>query len=129
MAGAEAGVDEILTGHRPEVVKIAQALRAVVLETLPEETSERAYPGWHGIGYRHPVAGHVCGIFPLEDRVKLGFERGVELYDPDDVLGGEGTPIRYLEVRTAGEIPLDALRGLLDEADALGAERRRPNAR
>jgi hypothetical protein len=101
----------------------------VVLEALPEETSERAYPGWHGIGYRHPVAGYVCGIFPLEDRVRLGFERGVELYDPDDVLSGEGTRVRYLEVRRAGEIPLDALRGLLDEAYALGAERRRPNAR
>jgi hypothetical protein len=81
MAGAEAGADEILAGHRPDVVKIAQALRAVVLEALPEEASEL------------PAGG------PREARFRAW---------------------RGAVVCTAGEIPLDTLRGLLDEAYALG---------
>jgi hypothetical protein len=63
------------------------------------DLSEKVYPGWRGVGFRHPEAGYVCGIFPQPDgELRLLFERGAALPDPDGVLEGSGTQTRYLRV-------------------------------
>jgi len=116
--------EEILESHTGEVVAAAEALRRLVRDCLPADTREVAYPGWHGIGYRHAKAGYVCGIFPQDDRVRLAFERGVELNDPEGVLAGDGTQVRYVEVRDAREIPRDAVTRLVQEALTVGLDRR-----
>ena len=73
--------DELLAEHSPEVEALGQRIRAFFHATVPE-ASEKAYPGWHGIGYRHPVAGYLGGIFPQHGHVRLLFEFGVLLPDP-----------------------------------------------
>jgi hypothetical protein len=117
-------VQAILAEHRERVVETVDALRELVLDTLPADTREVAYRGWHGIGYRHPDAGYVCGIFPLADTARLLFEKGVQLSDPDGVLGGGGSRTRYVEVGDPGAVPADAVRDLLRQALAIGLERR-----
>jgi hypothetical protein len=74
--------EEILADFLPDVRALAGALRALILRTIPT-ASEHAYSGWRGIGYRHPQSGYFCGIFPQRDHVKLGFEYGAALPDPD----------------------------------------------
>jgi hypothetical protein len=110
--------DDILRDHTPEVRAVADALRALVHDTIDGMT-ERAYPGWHAIGLRHPKAGYVCGIFPMEDAVRFVFEHGRQLSDPTGILTGDGKQVRYIDLRAAGDIPAEALRPLLLEAVAL----------
>lgn len=110
--------DDILREHKPAVQAAAQALRALVHDTVPEMT-EKAYPGWHGIGFRHPRAGYVCGLFPRNDSVRLLFERGRLLADPDGVFTGGGKQTRFIEVTDTAAIPANAIRRLLLEAIAL----------
>ncbi len=110
--------DDILRDHSPLVIETANALRALLLDTAPE-LREKAYPGWHGIGYRHPTAGYVCGIYPREAMVRLQFQYGSLLADPDGVFSDKGTKTRTIEIATQAEIPVDAVRHLLLEAIAL----------
>jgi hypothetical protein len=128
MAKKRSAVDEnltpehILTGHTPEVREICEVLRRLVRSAVPE-ASETAYPSWHGIGYRHPQSGYFCAIFPLQDYVKLGFEYGILLLDPDRMLEGEGKQIRYVIIRQLADIQPEAIQGLIDAALSLPAER------
>ena len=68
--------ESILDDHIMEIRAIAEALRKLVRATLPEAI-ESGHPTWHSIGYRHPKAGYVCGIFPHKDSVDLVFEFGI----------------------------------------------------
>lgn len=97
---ADAAPEDILADHSPEVRRIANALRDLVRRVLPDVT-ERAYRGWHGIGFRHPEAGYLGGIFPQADHVRLLFEHGVELEDPAGLLEGDGSQARYVTVGSA----------------------------
>jgi hypothetical protein len=120
--------EDILAPHAPRIVALAQKLRGIVRAALPA-AEERAYPGWKAIGYVHPRAGYVCGLFPFEDRVSLGFEFGVLLPDPAGLLRAGpsgGKKVRYVEVRRATDIHVGALRDLLSAAVALksGGEER-----
>jgi hypothetical protein len=107
--------EDILAGHLPHVQEIAEALRRLVAQTVPE-AEERAYPGWHAVGYRHAEAGYFAGIFPREEHVDLLFEYGVGLPDPDGVLQGDGSQTRYIRIEDADEIPVAAAERLLRAA-------------
>lgn len=107
--------DDILAGHPPPIVALCQKLRRLVLAVVPE-AEERAYPGWHAIGYRHPDAGYFCGIFPFDDAAKIYFEHGARLPDPDRILEGSGKQVRYLVLQPGRSIPKRALEALLNSA-------------
>ena len=99
-----AGTPEtILIGHSLKVRGLAQQLRRLVREVVPEAT-EQAYPGWHAIGYRHPKAGYFCGNFPQEQSVRFLFEHGVRLSDPSELLVGSGKRCRHIEIASSRDI-------------------------
>jgi len=113
--------ESILRDHRPEVQAIAQELRKLIKSVVPEAI-EKSYSGWHGIGYTHPKAGYFCCIFPLENMVKLAFEHGAELPDPDHLLRyppTSGKQVRYLEFYPEHDLPEDQIVALLHAAIAL----------
>jgi hypothetical protein len=56
--------EAILAEHTPEVRVLAESLRQLVLETVPDAI-ELAYPVWHGLGYRHPKGGYFVKKLPL----------------------------------------------------------------
>ena len=95
--------ESILTGHSPKVRALAQQLRRLVREVVPE-AREHAYPGWHAIGYRHPKAGYFCGIFPSHESVRLLFEHGTFLHDPNELLVGNGKQCRHIEIESRRDI-------------------------
>ncbi|MBI3776233.1 MAG: DUF1801 domain-containing protein [Gammaproteobacteria bacterium] len=111
-------LDDILAPHTPAIRALCERLRVLVRDTLPTAT-EHGYAGWHAIAYRHPAAGYVCGIFPFTDYVRLLFEHGVLLYDPQHQLRGDGKQVRYLEMRNTDDINAIVIRALILEAVAL----------
>ena len=106
---------ELLIDHDDHVVATAQWLRELVTATVPD-AAESVYRGWHGFGYRHPVAGYFCAVFPRADEVRLSFEHGVRLPDPRGLLAGTGRQVRYVDVWAPGDPPGAHLIELIDAA-------------
>lgn len=118
--------DQILGDHLPPIVALAQRLREVVRQAAPEAW-EAAYLEWHAIGYRHPDAGYFCGIFPYTDHLKLYFEYGKFLPDPDRLLQGDGRQTRYLVVESLEDIEAEYIAYLVRESIALKSDVARTN--
>lgn len=114
--------EDILAEHTSEVRSLAESLRKLIRETVPDAI-ELAYPVWHGIGYRHPESGYFCAIFPQKDSVKLGFEFGVLLPDPDGLLEGTGRQVRYVNIQDSKDIRAGGIRKLLLAAISLPENR------
>ncbi|WP_020393410.1 DUF1801 domain-containing protein [Kribbella catacumbae] len=108
-------VKDLLQGHTINVVTAALWLRDLVRSTIPD-ASETVWPGWHGIGYRHPEAGYVCGIFPHESNVKLFFEYGADLPDPAHILTGSGRRGRSVAIDHPDQVPPARIIDLIDAA-------------
>ena len=106
---------EFLTARHPDAAKIALHLRDVVRDAEPD-FEERVYDGWDGVGFRHPDAGFVCAIYPQADHVRLLFEHGRALQDPDGLLEGDGRQTRYVSVRAADPVLAVSLRDLVRAA-------------
>jgi hypothetical protein len=89
---------------------------------------ERFYPGWQGLGWRHPDGGLLATLFARDEDVIVYFERGVELPDPYGLLGGAGRlrQTRTLTFRPEVATPMAAqLVEYLDLALDHAASRRR----
>ena len=93
-----------LEQRHPAVADLALWVRDVVRRAEPDFT-ERVYEGWDGIGFRHPDAGYVCAIYPRDDAgaVRLLFEQGAALEDPDGVLEGDGRQTRHMVIAEPGD--------------------------
>jgi SAM-dependent methyltransferase len=98
-------VYDFLVDSHPGLADLALWVREIVLASEPDLT-ERVYLGWDGIGFRHPDAGYVCAIYPRdqEQEVRLLFEHGVRLDDPEGLLEGAGTQTRFIRIREEDEL-------------------------
>jgi hypothetical protein len=110
-------IEQILAGHTPPVRAMTERLRVLVKGAVPE-AEERAYGGWHAIGYVHPEAGYFGAIFPREEIVKLCFERGAVLPDPHRILTGNQKRVRYVVIADEHEIAEAAIAELIQTAIA-----------
>lgn len=125
----EADIAAVLAKHPPAIAEIANRVRFIVKEIIPER-EERPYAGWHAIGFVHPQAGYFCGIFPTDDEVTIVFEHGRALSDPKGILQGDYKQIRIIPIHKQAELaeiesPFRAL--LLESIDvgrALRAKKR-----
>ena len=116
-------LDDLLADHPDEVAAVALRLRDVLLTGRPD-LAERVRPGWHSVNFHDPVAGFVCALFPLADRVQLVFERGALLPDPHHRLGGTGRQVRTLEFTAPEDVDAEAVLEFLDLAVDVGARLR-----
>ena len=110
--------DEFLSGFPSAIQLLANELRVLVKETVPQ-VNEAVYPGWKLIGYRAKQgrrSAYFCFIAPFDNRIMLGFEYGIQLFDPELRLEGEGTQVRYLTVREREDIQPEIFRVFLVEA-------------
>jgi hypothetical protein len=83
----------LLEDDPPAMAALAQGLRDIVLTAVPEAL-ERVRPGWRVIGYDIPVGkrrlAYFAWVMTEPVHVHLGFPKGVQLFDPDGILQGEG---------------------------------------
>ena len=114
--------DELLAQHTDPVIALAQELRRVVRVAMPN-AEERVYTGWHGLGFHDPDAGYVCAIFPLVESVKLLFEHGHLLQDPDGLFTGGTGQTRHIELDAGDVVPEQEILDLISDAIDLRATR------
>jgi hypothetical protein len=108
-------VNDIIKEHTPSIKKLVNQLRKSILNAVPE-IYEKALPGWHAIGFRHPECGHFCAVFSFKDSVKLYFEYGAYLKDPDGILEGNAEQVRYITFRKITNIQKIVLKKLVQQA-------------
>src|SRR6185503_10053486 len=101
-ARASVPPEEILKGHVEEIRALAEKLRLIVRGAAPDAI-EAGYPGWKLIGYRSPH--YFCFIAPQRDHVRLGFEHGHRLADPDELLESMGKQVRFVRLAPGKRIP------------------------
>jgi hypothetical protein len=95
-------VETYLREHHAAAADLALWTRDAVRAADPD-LAPRVYRGWEGVGFRHPEAGYVCGIFPRGDWVMLLFEHGAAMADPEGVLLGDGSQTRFLRIDAPSE--------------------------
>ena len=123
---AKPSPEEFLSAFPPTIQTLANQLRALVKETIPN-VKEAVYPGWKLIGYRVKKGrsdAYFCFIAPFENRIMLGFEYGVQLFDPNLWLEGDGTQVRYLTVREQEDIDPEVFRAFIAEAAQIALYRK-----
>lgn len=103
----------------PEPIAELTRQAAVALIALRPDLEAKVRLGWGSVNYRHPAAGFVCALFPLEDHVSLVFEHGRQLTSP--LLEGDGKQVRFIRLVPGTELPADEIGLLLAEAIALKA--------
>ena len=116
--------EEFLSSFPPEIQTLANQLRAFVKETVPD-VRESVYTGWKLIGYRVKKGkrgAYFCFIAPFPNRVMLGFEYGIQLFDPHLWLEGDGSQVRYLTVREQDDIEPEGFRVFIAEAAQLALQ-------
>jgi hypothetical protein len=124
--------DLFLSGYPQPIVDLAQRLRDVVHEAVPEAI-ERVRIGWRIIGYDIPVGRrtrYFAFVGPEAEHCHLGWANGIWLTDPDAMLRGAHLrlrKVRYVTYEPGDPIPADALRRFTREsADLAVAGRAAP---
>jgi Domain of unknown function (DU1801) len=121
--------DLFLSGYPSEIQAIADRLRGVVFEAVTEAV-ERVRPGWRLIGYDVPAGRrtrYFAFVAPEPKHVHLGFEYGVWMADPDDLLRGAHLKlrkVRFVTYEPGDAIPTEALVRYTREAADLALMRR-----
>ncbi len=121
--------DLFLSAYPDEIRDVAERLRSVVHEAVPEAI-ERVRTGWRLIGYDVPLGARRTRYFafvaPEPMHVHLGFEYGAWMADPDELLRGAHLnlkKVRFVTYVPGDEIPTEELASLCREAAALAALR------
>jgi hypothetical protein len=91
-----------LAGYPPGIQAVAERLCAIVREAVPRAI-ERVRPGWRLIGFEVPAgrrARYFAFVAPEFEHVHLGFEYGVWMADPENLLRGAHLNLRKVRFTT-----------------------------
>jgi hypothetical protein len=115
-------IPALLASWDPRARRLAELARPRILRAVPD-AQEKLRAGWGLIGYNAPA--YFAFLAPGVDCLRIGFEWGVVLPDPQRLLEGTGKQVRYVTIRNAAELRREALADLLREAASLPAPPRR----
>ena len=117
-------VTDVLSGFDERTATLASQLRKFLLAELKDITElPDVSANIIGYGYGTGYKDLICTILLSKKGVKLGFYKGIELPDPENLLAGTGKVHRFAEIKTGQDIKNPALKKLLK--DALNAYRKR----
>jgi hypothetical protein len=109
--------EEFLTNYDDRVISLALKLRQLLLTNLPEITEQVDIPAkMIAYCYGQKYIDLICVIIPSKKGLKLGFNRGTELNDPQKLLEGNGKISRYVPIFSEEQICSIAIKDLLIEA-------------
>ena len=109
--------EDILSRFDEKTATLAVQLRKFLLEELKDimeipDNSVNLIGYGYGTGYKDLI----CVIMLSKKGVKLGFNKGSELPDPQKLLTGTGKVNRFVGIKNEQDIKNPALKKLLSEA-------------
>jgi hypothetical protein len=123
----ESEINGFLSQYDEPVFIKAIELRDLLMANLPNITEQIDLPAkLIAYCYGQKYEDLICVIIPSKKGIKLGFNRGVDLPDPDKLLEGTGKISRYVQIRTHERINSDALKNLLSNALIMYHQKKNP---
>ena len=84
-------IDDFLSRYDEQVFRNALLLRKILFKNLPDIIEQIDIPAkMIAYCYGQKYSELICTIIPSKKGLKLGFNRGTELSDPDKILQGKG---------------------------------------
>lgn len=115
-----------LQQYPEQVFRHAKQLREVVLANLPNITEQVDLSAkMVAYAYGKKYADMICVIIPSKKGLKLGFYKGAELPDPEQLLQGSGKISRYVVIKDQEDIYSEPLKKLITQALAAYKQRSR----
>ena len=109
-----AEVNDFFSGYDTEVYAAAMKLRKLILAELPGITEQIDLPArMVAYCYGQKYIEMICTLIPSKKGLKLGFNRGVDLPDPNRLLEGTGKISRYVHIKPNTAINFPAMTQLL----------------
>ena len=110
-------IGNFLSQYNEDVYNKALKLRELILKNLPEvqeqiDISAKMTAYTYGLRYNEMV----CTLIPSKKGLKLGFYKGVDLSDPENLFKGNGKISRYIEIKKLEDIEIKPLTTMLKEA-------------
>lgn len=118
---AEADLRTLIETLAPEHLRLISATRKVLRKRLPTAYEiVYEYRAWFVISYSPSEHGYegVLAVRGDADGVKLYFNRGKDLPDPEGLLQGSGGQVRSIDVEAASALARPAVARLIEDAIA-----------
>ncbi len=107
-------IEFFFSSYEEQVIRNAQLLRKVLFNNLPNIIEQIDLPAkMIAYCFGQKYAELICTIILSKNGLKLGFNWGTELPDPDKLLRGNGKISRYVEIKSEEQIKSKALKNLL----------------
>jgi hypothetical protein len=105
------GVEQWFDGLAPAQREIAERVRSAVRKAAPrvEESIKWGRPVFS-------VGANIAYLTAAKSHITFGFFDGAGLADPDRLLEGSGKQMRSIKLRSAGDVPLGAIRTWMKQA-------------
>jgi hypothetical protein len=109
---------DALATSNPRTKKLAKAVRKLIADVYPKVV-EVPWPRLKVIGYGigpKKATEHFCYIAPYGEYVNVGFNYGLVLPDPDELMEGSGKKFRHVKIKTLEDVERPGLKKLLQSA-------------
>jgi hypothetical protein len=117
MISSDKQIHGFLSKYDEQVFVRAIQLRKLLLSHLPNIIEQLDIPAnMIGYCYGQKYAELICVLIPSKKGLKLGFNRGTALPDPDNLLEGKGKISRYVDIKSIEQIKSASLKKLLEHA-------------
>ena len=112
-------VRQFLDAYPDNLRETCEYLRDLVRSVFPN-VREKVYTGWKLLGYRLPDGNktrYFCCIVPQRSMndVLLGFQYGIAMQDPQHLMEGKGTQVRFVRLKYKDQYPDADLIWLIEE--------------
>jgi hypothetical protein len=105
---------DLFSKYDESITELADNLRKMILTNLPDATEQvDLSAGMLSYVYGPKYKDLICVIIPSKKEIKLGFNRGVNLPDPENLLRGTGKISRYVVIKNKEQIYSDGIKNLL----------------
>jgi len=113
----EYAFEKFLANYDETVFNLAIELRKLLLTNLPGITEQLDLPAkMVAYCYGQKYSELICVMLPSKKGLKLGFNRGPELPDPQSILEGTAKTTRYVKIKSEQILKSTALKALIKEA-------------
>jgi len=117
-----------LSDYPPDIQSLANVFRDLVVKSVPDAI-ERVRIGWRLIGYDVPAGRrtrYFAFVVPEPAHVHLGFEYGIWMSDPEQLLHGAELKlrkVRFFTFEPGDPVPEQVIAGYIEEAAGLAVLR------